>query len=288
MKLSKCYQSSDGQLSCLTCHDPHEQPRSEAASYYRARCLGCHTEKNCSLPLPLRNQKSPPDDCAGCHMPKRSLTLISHSVLTDHRIVTGENEPYPEAAFHQTTPELPDLVHVNAIPGARNGVSPLTLLQAYGELAASHPEYREHYLVLLRQLSQSEPDNPLVLSAQAQQSLDEGTPAGREAAIRYWSKAIQLGSSLAGDYENLGRLLADAGRASEAITIVELGIKLDPYDERLYQRLAQLDIATGRYPQALAVMRKDLELFPQDDFMRSLVKKAEQAELPSAGLAPNR
>ena len=288
MKLSKCFRSSGGSLSCLTCHDPHEQPRLEAASYYRARCLSCHTEQSCSLALRVRNQKSPPDDCAGCHMPKRSLTLISHSVLTDHRIVSGPNEPYPQSAFFQTTPELPDLVHVSARLGVKDAVGPLTLLQAYGELADSHPEYRERYLAVLNQLGASDPDNPLVLSALAQHSLDTGTPAGREAATRYWSQAIQLGSSAVGDYENLASLLADAGRTSEAITIAELGMKLDPYDERLYKRLAQLDIAGHRYPQALEVMKKDLELFPQDDFMRSLVKKAEQAEAPSIGLSPDR
>src|SRR3989454_8985145 len=160
--LSKCYRSSAGRMSCLTCHDPHEQPRSDSASYYRKRCLGCHTETSCSLPLVARRRKAPPDDCAGCHMPKQSLTLISHSSLTNHRIVAYEGEPYPEEAFHQTSPELPDLVHVNAVPGECKALSPLVLLQAYGELMGSHPQYRERYLGLLDQLARTEPDNPVV------------------------------------------------------------------------------------------------------------------------------
>ncbi|HKV38017.1 MAG TPA: tetratricopeptide repeat protein, partial [Blastocatellia bacterium] len=226
-------------------------------------------------------------DCAGCHMPKRSLTLISHSVLTDHRIVAREGEPYPDVAFHQTTPELPGLVHVNRIPGAADAIPPLTLLRAYGELLASHPEYRQPYLGVLDQLGRAEPDNPLVLSALAFRRMSEGTPEGREAAIRYGSRAIQLGSSSSADYENLGSLLADSGRTSEAITILELGIRLDPYDERLYKRLAQLNISVHQYARALEAMKKDLALFPQDDFMRSLVKKAGQAEPPSGGLPGN-
>jgi hypothetical protein len=110
MTLSKCYRLSSGRMSCLTCHDPHEQPRGEAANYYRQRCLACHAEKSCSSSLVARARRTPPDDCTGCHMPKQNLTLISHSVLTNHRIVAREDEPYPEAAFRETTPALPDLV----------------------------------------------------------------------------------------------------------------------------------------------------------------------------------
>src|SRR5215472_10290810 len=121
-------------MSCLTCHDPHVQPRVNAAAYYRQRCLTCHTEKSCPVPLRVRNRNSAAEDCAGCHMPRRSLTLISHAVLTDHRIVRDRSEPYPEAAFHQTTPGLSDLVHVNAAAGSKEPVPPLTLFRAYGEL----------------------------------------------------------------------------------------------------------------------------------------------------------
>jgi hypothetical protein len=283
MKLSKCFTSSGGRLSCLTCHDPHVQPRIGAAAYYRQRCMKCHTEESCTLPLRVRSGKLPQDDCAGCHMPRRSLTVISHSVLTDHRIVARQSEPYPEAAFHQTTPGLRDLIHVNAIPGRKDEVSPLTLLRAYGDLAGSYPEYRAHFQALVNQLGEDEPNDPLVLSALGLKSLNEGTSAGKEAAALYWSRAIQLGSSSAADYENLGSLLAELGRTNEAITIFELGIKLDPYDERLYKHLAQLEITAHRYSQALEVMKKDLEFFPEDDFMRSLVKMAEQGGPMSTG-----
>jgi Doubled CXXCH motif (Paired_CXXCH_1) len=48
--LSKCYLSSAGKLSCITCHDPHQQPAgADAVDYYREKCLGCHTQQSCSL-----------------------------------------------------------------------------------------------------------------------------------------------------------------------------------------------------------------------------------------------
>ena len=112
--------------------------------------------------------------------------------------------------------------------------------------------------------------------------MGEGTPGGREAAIRYLSQAVQSGSDMASDYRNLASLLAQAGRTTEAITLVKLGIKLNPYDQRLYQALAAIDISAHRYPEALAAMKTDLDLFPEDDFMRSLVEKAQENVSPSA------
>lgn len=278
MKLSKCFTASGGRMSCLTCHDPHVQPRSRAAAYYRERCLTCHTETSCPVPVSVRTRGTPPDDCAGCHMPRRKLTLISHSVLTDHRIVRDINEPYPEAAFHQTTPESPYLLHINAIPGAQDNIPPVTLLHAYGELLGPNPELREPFLDLVKQLGTPDSRDPWVLSALAQRSMGLGTTEGKEEAAHYWTLAIEQGSSLVADYENLGTVLGDLGRTQEAITILTLGIKLDPYNDRLYKRLAQLDIANHRYTDALAVMKEDVELFPQDDFMRSLLRKAEIAD----------
>ncbi|HEV2382961.1 MAG TPA: hypothetical protein VG206_24610 [Terriglobia bacterium] len=288
MNLSRCFTASGGRMSCLTCHDPHVQPRANAAAYYRQRCLTCHSAKSCTLPSRVRSRNTPPDDCAGCHMPRRSLNLISHAALTDHRIVRERDEPYPQAAFHQTTPGLPGLVHVNAVPDSKEPVQPLTVFVAYGKLLRAHPEFLEAYNHLLDQLARTEPDNLTVLAALGSRSMSEGTPEGKDAAIRYFSQAVQLGSNSASDYRNLGSLLAQAGRTTEAVTLMELGVKLNPHDERLYRALAVLDISAHRYPQALAVMKKDLELFPEDDFMRSLIQRVQEKVAPSVGHSLNR
>lgn len=277
MVLSKCYQSSGGRLSCLTCHDPHYQPSGqEAPAYYRKKCLSCHTEKSCTVPLEFRLRKTPPNDCAGCHMPKRDVKKIAHSALTNHRIVAVEEETYPEIAFHMSTSALPDLVHLNRVPGKENIAPPaLTLLEAYGELANSHPQYRQRYMAFLKQIAQTEPNNRVVLQALAWAAQQEGTPEGTSTAIRYLTRVIDLGSSSSSDYQALANLLSRSGRVSEAIDILRRGLGLVPYDAQLYKLLAEGYLSLDRRDEAIKVLRQALEIFPQDSATRALLKKSE-------------
>jgi hypothetical protein len=88
---------------------------------------------------------------------------ISHSSITNHRILIRPDEPFPGIAFQQTTAALSDLIHLNPAPGKeRKSPPPLVLLQAYGELAEKHPEYLSRYTAVLEQLQRSDPDDPLV------------------------------------------------------------------------------------------------------------------------------
>ena len=159
MTLSKCYRGSGGKLGCISCHDPHVEPsREEAAAYFRNKCMACHSEKSCTLAPDVRQHQQPADDCAGCHMRKRDVQEISHSSITNHRILSRPDEPFPESAFQQTTFALPDLIHLNPAPGQKyTDTAPLVLLQAYGELAEQHPEYLKRYFEVLDQLDEPIP-----------------------------------------------------------------------------------------------------------------------------------
>jgi len=127
MTLSKCYRASGERMSCISCHDPHVVPtREEAPEYFKKKCLTCHTEKSCTLSLQVREQQHPADDCGGCHMKKRDVREISHSSITNHRILARPDEPFPDIAFQQTTAALPDLIHLNPAPG-KKGVPPPAL-----------------------------------------------------------------------------------------------------------------------------------------------------------------
>ena len=178
MMLSKCYREAGGKLGCLTCHEIHRQPSpDQAPAYFRNRCLSCHTEESCALPLLSRLSHDPPDHCVGCHMPRMDLKRIVHSSLTEHRIIAYRGQPYPDAAFRTLSSHPPDLHYLNSVPGKEGSPPPrLTLFQAYGELARSHPAYGQRYLKLLDEVAVSHPDHPLVLTAIARRIVAEKRP----------------------------------------------------------------------------------------------------------------
>ena len=271
MILSKCYRGSGGRLSCITCHDPHVEPaKQEAPAQFRAKCLECHNEKSCALPAAIRQRKTPPDDCAGCHMPKREVQTIAHAVLTNHRIVGQAEEPYPNAAFHMTSPQMPDLVHLTAIPGKHGeAISPLLLLQAYGQLMTPNPEYRGKYFALAKQLESSNPNNVDVLEALAALALEQKDD---EKAIRYFDRTVKNGSTSPQTYEQLASLLVRTKRFSEAVSLLEPSIKLLPFDALLYRLLGVSYLSLDKNEEARRLLRQAEQTFPQDRTLRQLLK----------------
>jgi Tetratricopeptide repeat len=279
MTLSKCYRASGRGLSCISCHDPHVEPsREEGPAYFAKKCLACHTEKSCKLPLEVRQHKQPPDDCAGCHMPKRDVREISHSSITNHRILSRPDEPFPEVAFRQTTPALPDLIHLNPVPGQENTPPPaLTLLQAYGELLEKHPEYVERYFAVLSQLERTEPGNPLVQAALGSRDLQ----ADRyQDAVTHLQRALETGPPKTVFYVDLAEALVKLDRAGEAIPVLQKAIELDPFNSVLQRTLIVRLIQLKDYKNAESAMESYVERFPHDSFMRQMLARARSAGQP--------
>ena len=267
MESSKCFIGSNGKLSCFTCHDPHSRPsRAEAAAWYRDKCLTCHSEASCKLPLSKRAERS--NDCAGCHMPKRDVTVISHSALTNHRIIAYAGEPLPANAAQAEG----GLIHVNRPPGS--GKFPrLTLWQAYGELMDKDPAFQARYLAQLDELAKDERDNGLVQAALGARDLRWDSNA---AAIAHLRKALDLGFSSSTLYADLAEALARAGQLEEAVAVLKRGIQMEPYAPSLYKSLALRYITLKQYPRAKETLELHIELFPEDDFVRGLLTQVER------------
>ena len=168
-------------------------------------------------------------------MPKRDVQIIAHAVLTNHRIVAQAEEPYPDAAFHMTTPQMPDLVQLSSIPGKRDEpASPLILLQAYGQLMTPNPQYRERYFALAKRLEAADSNNVDVLRALAALAMEQKND---QATVRYLDAAVKEGATSPEIYEQLASLLIKMGRYQEAADALERGIKQMPYDAMLYRLL---------------------------------------------------
>ena len=92
---SRCFDGADPRISCLGCHNPHQNLVHDE-TYYDGKCLACHaagakpTSNGQGKTCPVAKAK-----CASCHMPKLEAPG-AHQKFTDHEIrIVRANEPYP-------------------------------------------------------------------------------------------------------------------------------------------------------------------------------------------------
>jgi hypothetical protein len=112
---SRCFDGADPRISCIACHDPHQDLVRQDSSY-DTQCLACHSSPSATPPVSLTAASGVPlsspaqsgqlqnhakicptakSDCVSCHMPKVKLPngLIT---FTDHQIrIVKPGAPFP-------------------------------------------------------------------------------------------------------------------------------------------------------------------------------------------------
>lgn len=265
MQASRCFRESKGNLNCLSCHDPHVQPRKdEVANYYRNKCLTCHTGQSCRLALTVRKAQSAGDNCVGCHMPQRNLAEVSHAALTNHRILARADE----TVLQLPQKEEKGLVVVNAPEGRNIELSNSILLRAYQQLALKNPDYQGRYRLVLDQLSQTDLQDSYIQAALGDRALAEGKA---DEAVVHLTLALPLGTSAI--YLELAESLLELGRGDEAIEYLKKGIDINPYDAVMQKTLILRYINSKSYAEARKLMKQYVSAFPDDSMMRGLLHR---------------
>ena len=266
MTLSKCYRAS-GKLGCQSCHDPHVQPSAvEAPKYFRVKCLQCHSETSCALSIQQRIAQQLQDSCASCHMAKRPALTVSHSTLTDHRILRVASEPYPDSAFVESVAGT-GFIHVNPVPGDKQSIPQVLLLKAYRkELMRGALQFKDHYFATLDSLERSGSKDAFVLSAIAQKA---GSDGNLIKAIEFARQALTASPNSDSGYLLLEAFLSRTGDLVGSIDVLKQGIEAFPFSDALYQDLAARELAAGNMIQASAVIQSGLELFPENGILRA-------------------
>jgi hypothetical protein len=99
LEKSRCWgKKGDARLTCVACHDPHQELVRDSASYDR-NCLSCHLTSPSAVVTadhPGPACKVSTKNCASCHMPKIEDSGM-HYTFTDHYIrVVRPGAPYPD------------------------------------------------------------------------------------------------------------------------------------------------------------------------------------------------
>jgi len=247
---SACFRNT--QMTCLTCHDPHDIPRGEEAKkQYISVCEGCHKEvQHKGVAMTAGN------DCLTCHMPKRRTEGSVHIVLTDHYIqrfrpLRDLTAPFPESRL----PEDRTPVEIY-YPKSKEATSKAALYLAVarvedvgidgrGQLKAlldrQHPKWPEPYIALGKAYSH----------------------AGRlEDAVRSFEEALQLSPDDQVTLRELSAALLRAGQFDRAIEKLQRATARYPDDDEAMANLANAYFRIGKLPEAQEMLTRTLAANP--------------------------
>lgn len=108
---SACYIKS-GALSCITCHNPHQDADPVPAHNDRI-CLNCHAGPGKSTTVAASAQGrvcpvNPRTDCTSCHMPRQSIPGIPYARFTQHLIKVWDKKTKtpPDTTGKRTSSEM--------------------------------------------------------------------------------------------------------------------------------------------------------------------------------------
>lgn len=260
MSQSRCFRESRGALGCISCHNPHElPPQAEKAAYYRDRCLSCHADRGCSLPVDERRARGTEDDCIACHMPRAPTSDIPHVATTLHFIPRERDLGLAKANSRPRTP--PD--ETSLVPFDRDQMSPEELEATGRDLG-----------VALRFESRSEAALAVPLLETALRKHPDDVPARESLGMALWrlgrseeglSALEAVLSSEPGRVLSLdvaARVVSRLGRVDPAIAAWRRAIAVDPWRSAFHAELAnELNLA-GRWAEASAAARQALRLNP--------------------------
>jgi len=302
MHASRCFRESGGQLSCISCHDPHQVPApAEKTAYFRHQCLNCHEQQRCSLPDAERLARSRDDNCIQCHMPVSPNTDVVHNATTDHRILRAPQTPLPEPPEPPAAGPALVLFHADQLDARQReamsrelGIG-LALEGRRSREPALGARLAQAAVGLLDQALAQQPDDLVALRLKAQalsvlgrsregmqiddmvlkqapdyeQALDERVSlalklSDRQAALAPALRAVAVNPWYAEFHERLAHCQLGDAHWSEALQEADEALRLDPFLNFARQFRIQCLLHDKDAQRAGEELKTLIELYPSD------------------------
>jgi predicted CXXCH cytochrome family protein len=257
LRQSACFRNS--QMTCLTCHDPHDIPRGDkAVQHYVAVCVSCHETAH-ARGVPQVTLAGPRSTCLDCHMPKRRAEDAVHVVITDHLVqrvrptrdltaslnetaALGAKDYRGEVALYYPSalPSTPENELYLALAQVQQGSNLTTGIPRLREAIERHnPSRAEFYYELARAYSKT---------------------ADHAAVVRWSEIALQHDASFAPALKELGSAAAALGQWDRAVDALQRAIALRPRDAHALADLGNAYLQQHRVDETIVVARQALAL----------------------------
>jgi tetratricopeptide (TPR) repeat protein len=289
MHQSGCYVESKGKLGCISCHDPHRKPDSATkVEFYRQRCLQCHGETDCELPLATRRQRQADDSCHSCHMPY-AVTQIQHAAATDHRIPRLPDTPRPVPPV-QPTPDWSPLLAFQSLVAANKDGGNGEQNPAARNVALAAEENRNLAIALVRAMDRHSDVVDQRVLPMALKLLEEAVRrdpadiAARDAYAYALGRNRDLPAALVQLDEVIKRqprreqalaaaasMLMSVQQWDSAAALWERAVAVNPWIVRYWTELALCQARLGRWEACAKTCEHTLERFPDGQGARQML-----------------
>jgi tetratricopeptide (TPR) repeat protein len=278
LRKSACFLKSE--LTCTTCHDPHNIPRGEQAiRHYVAVCRRCHTAAHAT-------ESRGRSDCLQCHMPRRRTDDVVHVVMTDHDIQRRKPPRDLLAPLRETrqTEEIAYRGEVVLYYPAQLPVAPES--EVY--LATAQVQNGANLSAGIPQLEQAlEKYRPARHEAYFELAEAYSKAGEREKAVHWYEEALRRRPDYRPTLRQLALAFSRTGRLAQAATILEQAVALNPADGAAYSNLGEVYLMQEKREQAEAALRKALSINPElpeayNLLARALSQKGDMAPAEAA------
>lgn len=304
---SACYQKS--QMTCVTCHNPHEPQQKEGSTSYNQTCQSCHQQSQtvCSRP----NEPKPMSgDCVSCHLAQAGTSDIPHVTFTDHWI----RKELPQGARHSEPKDIKkqeDGTPVTLIPIPETLNAQQSEAENSLEEAVAYFKYYETrhpikgYLPIVIEKAKFGLENGADLAearlayartlsiqekyTEAATEFDKATHQYPKNSLLWYWKAVNLGKQKSYDqaliaieksialqpnlieaYQQKSEMLSAKGDAERAAESLEKAIAKNPiHFPNLYNNLGTIYAMQNQTAKAIPIFEKALKLNP--DLSQSMV-----------------
>ncbi|MCB9949634.1 MAG: hypothetical protein H6824_01485 [Planctomycetaceae bacterium] len=257
MRDSRCFMGSNGEMGCISCHDPHSVPTVEnRAEFFRSRCLNCHANEDCGEEMPKRMIVE--DSCVDCHMPSLASHNMAHVAQTDHRVL---KRPTDSLGDEGKDPAARGLVLFGEM---RNQLSEAEQkrglgLGSYVYLTRKGIPVPPQLTALLKDSLADYPNDGILLNALGTLSLKQNDVAS---ALTFFERASHGLVEREVALDNLLRLSVLSQDSDATLEYAEQVLVIDSGDANAHASRALALRGLNRSVEAIAAMRKAIELNP--------------------------
>jgi predicted CXXCH cytochrome family protein len=252
LRMSACFKSS--QMTCLTCHDPHQSYRGpDSTERYIKVCESCHEGVKHTTSLPQSS------NCLDCHMPKRRTDDAVHVVMTDHYIQrikpAGDlTAPFAEGSVKPPTKTGVTLYYPAQLP--QTGESELYLAVAEVKDGSSGDAGIARLQQAILTYSPAAPEFYLELASAYAKA------GNSEQAIHWCEEALRHKPDDAAAAKELADSLLRENHAAQADAILRQAVAKSPDDVQLLADLGNTSFREGRVDEARKDYLRALDVNP--------------------------